>query len=144
MVTSMFADPLVLYSSPPTGATSAVAISGTGASANSFVCTGRGPLSSTYAFITSAVDRKDLFIGRQIGKRQRFTVRFTRTTLVPSVVDASINEVRQAHVYTVVDIPLIGLAAVSDNDVMYQWLANWLYCPTDGVAKMRDVITGQT
>jgi hypothetical protein len=140
----LFGDPLVLYTVAPTGATNAVAFTGAGSSSVSFIRTGAGPTSSTYRYTVSATDYYDLFVGRQSGKRNRYTFRLTHTTLVPTITDTSINEIRTSTVYVVVDIPLIGLAALADNDLMYHMLSYLLYDSTDNTPVMRRVVAGET
>lgn len=143
-VTPLFADPLVLYKTAPTGATSAVALSGAGATSYSFVCTGRSPTSSTYRYTVDSTSFIELFIGRMTGKRNRWTVRFNYSVLVPTVVDVTINEVRVSTVYIVVDYPIIGTGGAATMQGIFHMLSTWLYDSTDAAILVDRLVNGET
>lgn len=134
-------DPITLHIVPPTGATTAVAFSGAGSSSYSFVRTGIGPLSATYRYTVSSSHYIDLFIGRQVGKRSRYTVRLTETELVADPMNSELNVQKTSTVYVVGDIGVLGTG--TNWDKMLHGLAEFLYDSTDEAPWFNSVVGGQ-
>jgi hypothetical protein len=104
----MFADPLLTIGTLATAATNSVLYTGSGSSLVSYVCTGRGPLSSTYRNTISSTHYVDLLISRQVGKRSRYTVRLTETELVADPINSELNSQKTSTIYLVADVGVLG------------------------------------
>jgi hypothetical protein len=138
----MFADPHILYVVPPTNGTTTNAVTGAGYSSFSFVCTGRGPLSSTYRYTISTSHWIDLFIGRQEGKVTRSTVRLVERELVTDPMDSSINSVKVSSCYVVVSLGPLG--AGTNLLKMLHGLAVMMYDSQDDTQQIARVLAGET
>jgi hypothetical protein len=125
----MFADPLALINTAATAITIA-ATSGAGSTTLSFVRTGVTANSSTYRFTYTSSNYIDLFIGRQTGRRSRYTVRLTETELVPSPTDNTQNVVKTSTLYFVADVGPLGTG--SHWDFLATILAHVLLKRSDG------------
>ncbi len=141
-VTSLFADPLTLYHTPPTSAPLASAFSAAGSGSFAFVCTGRSPTQSTYRYSVSATNYFDLMIGHQVGKRTRSTARLTEYILSADATDPSVNSWKSATVYFVVDVGPLGIT--SDMEKMYQMMSYLLYDASDAVPLVKRIVDGET
>jgi hypothetical protein len=142
-VTSLFDDPQPVYHTPPTGTTRAVAITGAGSAKYDFVCTGRGPTSSTYRYTVSSTHWIDLFIGRQIGKRNRYTVRLTERELVTDPIDTTINSVKTSSIFVIGDVGVLGVGTNWDK-MCHMLAANYLFDATDDQVWFNAVVNGET
>ena len=140
----MFADPFIIDATRPTAGTTAAVMDGTGSTQLSFVCTGRGPLSSTYRYTVSSSHYIDLFIGRQLLKagRVRSTVRFVETELVTDPVTPAINSRKTTTCFVVADVGVLGTG--TNYTKMMHMLATLLYTPTDNAATFDKVLAGET
>jgi len=134
----MLADPLILESVNALGATAYSA----GHSTWSFVCTGRGPTSSTYRYSVSSSHYIDIFVGHQYGKRNRFTIRLTETELVTDPIDSTKNSVKTSTAYVVVDRSLLG--AGTNETKMLQSLAYVCNTFSDAPSLVSLILGGQT
>jgi len=125
----MLPDPLYLFNVAPTGATAAVTISGAGSTAFAFARTGNGPTSATYRYNVSSSHYIDAFVGRQVGKRTRYTIRLTETELVSDPINSELNVQKTSTAYVVADVGVLGTGT---NWVkMLHALATELYKPSD-------------
>lgn len=138
----MFADPFVLAVGPPTGATTAVALTGSGATTLSFVATGRGPFSSTYRYGVSSSHWIDMFISRQVGKRSRYTVRLTEVELVTDPINSELSTQKTTTAYIVLDVGVLGTG--TNWSKMLHALAYILYKPTDATQVADLLLIGNT
>jgi len=138
----MFADPLVLVSTYANSATLVNLYSGTGYVERAYVCTGRGPTSSTYRYTIGTSHWVDLLISRQIGKRSRYTVRFTETELVADPINSELNQQKTSTVYIVADIGVLGTGTSWAS--MCNALSRFIVDPFDGAPALDSVIAGQT
>jgi hypothetical protein len=112
-----------------TTGTWAAAFEGAGSASASFACISRGPFQSTYRYTISSSNWIDLMIGRQEGKRNRYTVRLTERDIVSDPMNDSLNSVRTMSAYVVVDVGPLGYSA---NLVkMLHGLASFLYDASD-------------
>jgi hypothetical protein len=138
----LFADPFVLVVGAPTGATTAVALTGAGAAFMSFACISRGPTSSTYRYVISSTHWVDLFVGHQEGKRNRSTVRLTERELVTDPMDSSINSIKVSSCYFVADVGVLGSG--TNWAGLLHALSYLLYGPSDAVQIAARVVSGET
>jgi hypothetical protein len=138
----MFADPLVLPAAYADAATIANVLQGTGFSANSFVCTGRGPSSSTYRLDYSSSHRLDILISVQKGKRTRSTVRITETELVTDPINSELNSAKTATMYIVADVGVLGTTTYFTT--MGNYLARFLFTGEDFAPLIVRVLAGET
>jgi len=104
----MLEDPRVSSVTAANTATSANVLAGTGFATYSFVCTGRGPTSSTYRYTVSSSHYIDLTVSRQVGKRTRATVRLTESELVADPINSELNSVKTSTIYIVADVGPLG------------------------------------
>jgi len=141
----LFADPLSISHTPPTGATAAVALTGSGSAAYSFVCTGRSPTYSTYRYDTGGSGHYiDLFIGRQetSKSRTRYTVRFTEHEFFGDPLDDSKNVGMTSSAYVVFDLGPLGQG--TNWAKLSHMLASLLYDPTDAAQAVAPIWSGAT
>lgn len=139
----MFADPIVLPLAIPTAASNSAVFTGAGSTTQSFVCTGRGPTSSTYKIMISGTTHWiDLLISRQVGKRSRYTVRLTEYELVADPINDGLNSQRSFTVYLVLDAGVLGVG--SNYAGMCQALSRFLYSTSDGPRLLDSILGGAT
>jgi len=136
----MFADPLVLAGGT-WGRTAAQLITDEGSRPN-YVCTGRGLTNSTYRYVFDDSHYIDVFIGHQLGKRRRYTVRLTENELVPDLINTELNAVKSTTAYLVVDRSVLG--AGTSEVQMFAALAGMLITPSDQDAQVLRVLNGET
>jgi len=113
-----------------------------GATNQDFVCTGRGPTSSTYRYTISDSHFIDMTIGHQYGKRNRYTVRFTESELVADPINPSVNSLKTSTAYVVVDRSLLG--AGTNQTKLLNALGVFLLTTTTEDASMVAVLNGET
>jgi hypothetical protein len=137
----MFTDPFVFTTTMATAATDANTFAGAGSATTSFVCTGRGPTSSTYRATYSSTNYVDLLISRQVGKRNRYTVRLTETELVPDPINSELNTQKTSTVYVVADVGVLGTGThwVQACNVLARFLLT-----LDTAKRLDYVLQGQT
>lgn len=138
----MLDDPYDLYVVPPTGATAAVTLTGAGSEKFTFVKTGIGPLSSTYRYSVSSSHYVDMLMSRQIGKRNRYTVRLTETELVPDPINSELNTQKTATIYAVADIGPLG--TTTNFEKLMHGLASVFYDPSDAAPEFDRNLVGET
>lgn len=138
----MFADPYVAVFTSATALTDAL-LSGAGMVAQNFVCTGRGPTSSTYRYTVSSSHFIDMLISRQAGKRTRYTVRFTESELVADPIDSSVNSVKTATIYFVADVGVLG-TTTNWQKLCNSLATDFLLKSTDGTPGVDLLLQGQT
>lgn len=134
----MLADPYVACAT--FGRTSAQLVTDR-ATAQNFVRTGTGPTSATYRYTISSSHYIDMFVGRQVGKRSRYTVRFTESELVADPMNSELNSVKTSTAYVVVDRSVLG--AGSNETLMLNALAFLLYKPSDSTCVFDRVSAGE-
>jgi hypothetical protein len=89
-----------------------------------------------------AVDNSyTLSINHVYGKRTRRTTRLDYKVLAPDVMDSSLNVPYTASVYTVVDIPNVG---VSNAQVFYMWDGLNDLLAASSNAKQLQIIAGES
>jgi hypothetical protein len=138
----LFADPMTAYQVAPTAGTLAAAFTGAGVVSTVFVATGRTATQSTYRRTVSATNWYDLTIGRQVGKRNRYTVRFTESEIVPDAMDPTLNSLKTATIYVVADIGPLG--TTTGWAKLNHMLSYFIYDPIDSTPPMDRVIGGET
>jgi hypothetical protein len=137
----MLADPLVLIRTMPTALNNAL-LGGTGVAYRSFAATGRGPTSSTYRSVISSTNSIDCFVGHQLGKRERYTVRLTENELVANPVEPTKNSVKTSTIYIVVDRSLLGAGAHEEECL--NAMAYLAIKPADVAALIQRVLARET
>lgn len=134
----MFSDPLVLRSVSATAVTAA-AIAGAGSAALSLVRTGTGVNNATYRGVLSPTHSIDVFIGRQTGKRTRYTVRITESEIVADPLTGA-NSVNTSTIYFVADIGILGTG--TNWDQIATALGWFLIKPSDSTATLASLLIG--
>jgi hypothetical protein len=108
----------------------------------SYQCTGRGLNSSTYRHTVDSTHWIDLLVGRQEGKRTRYTARFTERELVSDPMNDNLNSVKTSTVYIVADVGPLGVG--TNFSKMLHSIANLTYDSTDGAIWFQDILDGNT
>jgi hypothetical protein len=137
----MLADPTYGTSVSATAITAA-ALAGAGVGLLGFAATGRGLTNSTYRYNISSSHFIDMFVGRQVSKRARFTIRLTETELVADPIEPAKNQVKTSTAYIVIDRSLLG--AGSNEVQMNNILAHFLIKPVDANSFASSVLNGHT
>lgn len=138
----MFPDPNPMQFVNPTALIGA-SFAGTGSVTQDFVCTGRGPTSSTYRYTISSSHYIDLLISRQVSKRSRYTVRFTESELVADPINSELNAVKTSTIYVVADIGVLGIGT-NWQKMLNALAVNFLVKPTDDPQAFDQVLAGET
>jgi hypothetical protein len=138
----MLTDPLVTSNALATNATTANVFTGGGSSVFAFVCTGRGPNSSTYRYSVSSSHYIDLLVSNQKGRRTRSTVRLTEYELVADPINDTLNSVKTSTLYLVADVGPLGVG--TNWTGLRNTLVRFLFKGPDLDGYLANVVTGET
>jgi hypothetical protein len=137
----MFADPIIVLDVSPTAWTTASS-TGAGSDVMTLPCIARGPTSSTYRYAISSSHYIDLLIGRQVGKRSRYTFRVTETELVTDPINSELNSVKTSTIYCVADVGVLGVG--SNWEKIGTLVGALLLKKADGATALSRLIAGET
>jgi len=137
----MFADPIVVLDVSPTAWTTASS-TGAGSDVMTLPCISRGPLTSVYRYAISTSHFIDLTIGRQVGRRTRYTFRLTETELVADPINSELNSLKTLTIYCVADVGVLGVG--SNWAKMGTLLGALLLQKADGATALSRLIAGET
>jgi DNA mismatch repair protein MutH len=95
-----------------------------------------------YRYAISTSHFIDLTIGRQAGRRTRYTFRLTETELVADPINSELNSLKTSTIYCVADVGVLGVG--TNWTKMGTLLGALLLQKADGATALSRLIAGET